>query len=292
MRPGQIVGRPACLPFDDVAGRARVRGVSCAVDLAPRSPAATGGTRERDVRSHRRHLRQPRGRAGRPVRGDAGHGPRRPSVRRRRPSPRAPPAALVSQPVDGPHVLVDDTAEALEALGRAARERDRRRRSSGSPARSARPAPRKRCSRRSTAARRGPGPPLGQELQQPHRRAAEPGADAARRRIRGARNGHEQCRRDRRADPAGPAARRADHRDRPGAHREPRQRGGDRRRQGAKSSRGSSPTAIAIIPNDSPHRDRLVKAARAPCRPDHHLRRAAMPTSPRSTRSAPTTAAA
>lgn len=31
--------------------------------------------------------------------------------------------ALVSQPVDGPHVLVDDTAAALEALGRAARER-------------------------------------------------------------------------------------------------------------------------------------------------------------------------
>ena len=30
---------------------------------------------------------------------------------------------LVSQPVDGPHVLVDDTAAALEALGRASRER-------------------------------------------------------------------------------------------------------------------------------------------------------------------------
>lgn len=33
--------------------------------------------------------------------------------------------AIVSQPVDGPHVLVDDTAAALEALGRAARERSR-----------------------------------------------------------------------------------------------------------------------------------------------------------------------
>jgi len=32
-------------------------------------------------------------------------------------------AAIVSQPVSGPHVLVDDTAAALEALGRAARER-------------------------------------------------------------------------------------------------------------------------------------------------------------------------
>jgi len=31
--------------------------------------------------------------------------------------------AIVSRPVDGPHVLVDDTAAALEALGRAARER-------------------------------------------------------------------------------------------------------------------------------------------------------------------------
>ena len=31
--------------------------------------------------------------------------------------------AIVSQPVDGPHVLVEDTATALEALGRAARER-------------------------------------------------------------------------------------------------------------------------------------------------------------------------
>jgi UDP-N-acetylmuramoyl-tripeptide--D-alanyl-D-alanine ligase len=33
--------------------------------------------------------------------------------------------AIVSQPVNGPHVLVEDTARALEALGRAARERSR-----------------------------------------------------------------------------------------------------------------------------------------------------------------------
>jgi UDP-N-acetylmuramoyl-tripeptide--D-alanyl-D-alanine ligase len=33
--------------------------------------------------------------------------------------------AIVSQPVDGPHVLVEDTARALEALGRASRERSR-----------------------------------------------------------------------------------------------------------------------------------------------------------------------
>src|SRR5689334_19061408 len=31
--------------------------------------------------------------------------------------------AIVSRPVDGPHVLVADTAAALEALGRAARDR-------------------------------------------------------------------------------------------------------------------------------------------------------------------------
>ena len=35
--------------------------------------------------------------------------------------------AIVSQPVDGPHVLVEDTAAALEALGRAARERSKAR---------------------------------------------------------------------------------------------------------------------------------------------------------------------
>jgi UDP-N-acetylmuramoyl-tripeptide--D-alanyl-D-alanine ligase len=34
-------------------------------------------------------------------------------------------AAIVSRPVDGPHVLVDDTFDALRALGRASRERSR-----------------------------------------------------------------------------------------------------------------------------------------------------------------------
>src|SRR5438445_6819499 len=34
-------------------------------------------------------------------------------------------AAIVSQPVDGPHVLVADTFAALQALGRASRERTR-----------------------------------------------------------------------------------------------------------------------------------------------------------------------
>ena len=62
--------------------------------------------------------------------------------------------AIVSQPVEGPHVLVDDTFAALQALGRALARAQQRDRSSASPARSARPAPRKRCSPRSTAAAR------------------------------------------------------------------------------------------------------------------------------------------
>src|SRR3954463_6899929 len=33
--------------------------------------------------------------------------------------------AIVSQPVDGPHILVDDVFAALQTLGRAARERSR-----------------------------------------------------------------------------------------------------------------------------------------------------------------------
>ena len=107
--------------------------------------------------------------------------------------------AIVSQPVSGPHVLVDDTFAALQALGRASRERSQRddlRRHrfgrqdqhQGSALRRARPQP------------AGQGPSLREELQQPYRRAAQPGADAARRRVRGVRNGHEQCRRDPRAD--------------------------------------------------------------------------------------------
>ena len=82
-------------------------------------------------------------------------------------------------------------------------------------------------------------------------------------RVRGARNGHEQ-----QAGEIAALTRQVrphvalDHRDRPGAHRESRLDRGDRRRQGARSSRGSSPTASRSFPNDTPHRDRLVKAAR------------------------------
>ena len=62
--------------------------------------------------------------------------------------------AIVSQPVSGPHVLVEDTFAALQALGRASRERAERP-SSVSPVQSERPAPRKRSTPRSTATGRG-----------------------------------------------------------------------------------------------------------------------------------------
>ena len=49
---------------------------------------------------------------------------------------------------------------------------------------------------------------------------------------------------------------------------------------------GLEPDGIAIIPNDSPHRDRLVRAARRYAEQDRDLRPAATPTFTRSTRSA------
>ena len=137
---------------------------------------------------------------------------------------------------------------ALEALGRASRERIAARRSSGSPARSARPAPRKRCSPRSTAGRPGrvhrsvksynnhTGVPLS---------LARMPRDAE---YRGARNGHEQCRRDRGADPAGPAARRASS---PRSPRRISRISAARRRSPtprARFSRGSSRTASRSSP--------------------------------------------
>ena len=79
----------------------------------------------------------------------------------------------------------------------------------------------------------GRGPRLGEVLQQPHRRAADPGAHAARHRARDLRDRHEPRRRDRAAVAHGPPARRGDHHRRPGAHRElPRRRGRRGPRQG------------------------------------------------------------
>ena len=96
--------------------------------------------------------------------------------------------------------------------------------------------------------RAGQGPSLGQELQQPHRRAAEPGADAARRRVRGVRNGHEQCRRDRRADPRWSAR---TSRSSPRSPRRTSRISARRRRSPTprrRSSRGSSPAASRSSP--------------------------------------------
>ena len=99
-----------------------------------------------------------------------------------RPSPPGAAGAIVSQPVDGPHVLVDDTFAALQALGRAARER-----SSatifGVTGSVGKTSTKEALLRRARPQPAGQGPSLGQELQQPHRRAAEPRADAARRRV-------------------------------------------------------------------------------------------------------------
>ena len=75
--------------------------------------AATGGTASAPFEVTGVDLRQPRGRARRPVRRDEGtvHDGHR-FVARRFAAGAA--GALVSQPVDGPHVLVADTFAALE----------------------------------------------------------------------------------------------------------------------------------------------------------------------------------
>ena len=78
----------------------------------------------------------------------------------------------------------------------------------------------------------------------------------------GARNGHEQQGRDRRADAAGPpACRGRSPRSRPRTSRTsaPKRRSPTPR---PRYSKGLEPGGVAIVPNDTPHRDRLVKAAR------------------------------
>ena len=103
----------------------------------------------------------------------------------------------------GPHVLVEDTFAALEALGRASRERSKAT-IIGVTGSVGKTSTKEALYAALDRNRAGQGPSLGQELQQPHRRSAQPRPDAARRRVRGARDGHEQQGRDRRADPAGP----------------------------------------------------------------------------------------
>ena len=117
-------------------------------------------------------------------------------------------ARCCRKPVDGPHVLVDDVAAALTDLAIAARARMSGR-CIGVTGSVGKTSHQGSAVRRARALRQRQGPPLGQELQQSHRRAAQPRADAARHRVCRARNGHEPCRRDRRADPAGAAASRS-----------------------------------------------------------------------------------
>ena len=142
------------------------------------------------------------------------------------------------------------------AISRARRARARRRRSSASPARSARPAPRKRCVWRSP--RQGEthasaasynnhwGVPLS---------LARCPRDRA---LRGVRDGHEPCRRDRAAHAAGAAACGDHHHGRAGASGILRLGRGDRRRQG-----GNLPRARARRRGGDQPRQSAIRAARA-----------------------------
>ena len=267
---GQIIGDQRA-SVRRCAGRAGVRGMS-ALWTSRRDRRGDRRHGERAVRSHRRHLRQPRGAARATCSSPCRARSTTATSSSTAPSPPAPRAR----------------SSRSRSTARTCWSRTRSRRSRRSAARRA--SGRKRDDHRGhrlgrqdqhqgSALRRarphpaGQGPPLGQELQQPYRRAAEPRPDAARRRIRGARNGHEQCRRDRRADPA----------------------------WSGRTSRSITAIAPAHIENlgseeaiaDAKARDfRRARARRhrhhpqrhaaprpagqgraAPCRPDHHLRR-------------------
>ena len=280
-RPGAAVRR--------CAGRAGVRGVS-ALWTCDEIAAATGGTASARVRGHRRHLRQPRGRARRPVRRHAGHGPRRPQVRRRRlRRGRGGRDRLAAgrRPARAGRRHVRGAPGARPRVARA----HRRRRSSASPARSARPAPRKRSTPRSTAS--APGK-VHRSVKSYNNHTGVPLSLARMPRDAefavlemGMNNAGEIAA----LTAPGPPARRADHRHRPGAHRESRLRRGDRRRQGARSSKGSSPTASRSSPTT--RRTATGWSRRRGAMPTGSSpSAAAMPTSTRSTRSRPRAAAA
>ena len=170
-----------------------------------------------------------------------------------------------------------------QALATAPRGRGPRRRSSASPARSARPAPRRRSSPRSTAIGRARSIARSRATTTiPACRSASRGCRATREFAR-VRDGHEPCRRDCRTDPPGPPARRAS--SPPSPPRTSRIFGSMEAIADAKAEifEGLEPGGIAIVPYDTPHRDRLVKAARRHAERDHHLRRRRAPTSAPST---------
>ena len=151
---GQIVGDQV-LPFDDVDRGAGVRGMTRRCGPRAEIEAATGGRAQRAVRGHRRDLRQPRSRRRATCSWRCRAASPTGITSSPRPSPPAPPAALVSKPVDGPHVLVADVAAGADRPRHRGARADDAARSSASPGRSARPRPRKRCSPRSSASRRG-----------------------------------------------------------------------------------------------------------------------------------------
>ena len=217
-------------------------------------------------------LRFARGRRRRPVRRAEGRGDRRPSLprsglrrgRRGRGGQRADRRTRMC--------WSPTRSRALERARPRRRARAAARRSSASPARSARPGPRRRCSPRSTGRRRAAahrsvksynnhtGVPLS---------LARMPRDADYRRVR---DGHEPCRRARRADPRWSA------RTSPSSPRSRRRIreffASEEAIADAKGEifEGLEPGGTAIIPYDSPHRDRLIAAAEPHAGRDRDLR--------------------
>ncbi len=106
-------------------------------------------------------------------------------------------AAIVDRPVDGPHILVSDTTDALHALAHAARDRAYAKRIAvtGSVGKTG---VKEAIFCRARPVEPRPGAPLGPQLQQPCGCSAQSCADAGAQPLRYFRDGHEPCRRDRR----------------------------------------------------------------------------------------------
>ncbi len=152
-------------------------------------------------------------------------------------------AGIVCETAIGhPHVRVADSAAALNALGSASRARSHGRiiGVTGSAGKTGTKEALFCCPRPFSSRQ---GAPLGQELQQPCRRAIEPCAHAFDRRFRRVRNGNEPRGRTRRTDAHGASARDDRHHHRSRAYGIFRQRRSDRRREGRDFRRASNPAA-------------------------------------------------